>query len=228
MVSVDVDYTQKGQGEVIGFVSGHTHTDNYCDEVGGEYGLNYGYSYIGIFGSTTFANLVVNRENNTMTILKYGEGTPEKDAGVVKSDVDSGSIESGEWTIQYNPLAAITPKYVETSQIYPMYYNFDGVSGIDLETMEVISAVQVAAPRVLTKAVMVKPVTSYVLPKDFSGLCLCYNKSGSKRTYLKPTDYGDYKMVTTTSSTRYLSFSFDTSFYPDYENFYIMELHTKN
>lgn len=226
-VSIDVDYTQKGRGEVIGFVSGHTHTDNYSDEVGGKNSLTYGYSYIGTVDSTTFSNLVINREDNTVSMLKYSSPVLEKDEGVVKSEVDSGSIESGEWSANYRTSFDISPKYVEMSQVYPKHYHFDDVSGIDIETLELTGAMQVKAPHVLTKAVAVKPLTAYVLPKDFSGLCLSYSRLGNKSSYMRIKDYGDYKIMITTVYTRYISFSLETGFYPDYENLYIMELHSE-
>ena len=224
-VSVNVDYSQKGAGEAIAFVSGHTHTDNYCDEVGLENSLSYGYSYIGVVGSTSFANIVIDRDDNTVSVLKYGTATPETTDGTMVGKVDSGSIESGEWTIKYNSLFPHETLYTQISEKYPMYYTFDSVSGIDVETGELTNAKEVKAQRVLTKAVKVKPFTTYIIPDDFAGDCQSNSVLGNRQAYVDIVDHGDYKTFTTYQRTAYVVFSFDTGFYKNYDDFYIKELY---
>lgn len=226
-VSVDVDYSKKGCGEVISFVSGHTHADNYCNEVGGKGSLSYGYPYIGFIGSTSFANLIVDRNNNTVTVLKYGGTTPAKEnEGVQISKPDSGSIASGEWTIKYSNELSNENLFSGFSELYPCNYTFDNVSGIDLETLELTSAQATSSPRALTKATPVKPFTTYILPPDYKGICMSVSKSGNKQTYIDAVDHGDYQTITTYARSSYLVFSILTGLYTDYENFYIKELHS--
>ena len=126
---VYADYSKNGPGEVIGIVSGHTHIDNYSNEVGKvSYSgmgkiypkLSYGYSYIcassgGLTVLTIDRNgdgtgsIHVNRLGTTTVARKdmIAEGdnsvvTKDKTAsGVVSSTPASGSIASGEYTVNY-------------------------------------------------------------------------------------------------------------------------------
>lgn len=224
-VSVDVDYSQKGCGEVIAFFSGHTHTNNYCDQVGIKNSLSYGYTFIGTVGSETFTNYVVDRDKKTISAFTYGKTVPEHNQGTLTKTPQSGSIESGEWSVTYNQFVPDgTNLLTGLSEKHDMYYTFcDESYNIDLNSMELDNSAKVAAARKLTKAIAVKPFTTYIIPDDFTGDCLSFNSTGIKRAYLKFTDHGDYKTFTTGIRNYFVLFSLDTSIYKDYENFYVKE-----
>ena len=68
---VDIDYTSKGQGEVIGFLAGHTHVCNTSDNVGlNSSAKSWGYRYI-TCGSTGFYTLVYNRDTKKVDVFFY-------------------------------------------------------------------------------------------------------------------------------------------------------------
>ena len=226
LVDIDVDYSKKGRGEVIAFLNGHTHTDNYSDEVGIENSLSYGYTFIGTSGSEGFANLVINRENKTISVLKHGAIYPENNFGTLTKTPDVGTIESGEWSVTYDQFVPDGKNLSNgMSDLHPTYYNIDDniTSGIDLDTLEVIGTVETTSPYRVTKAIAVKPYTTYILPKNFNGVCLSFNNVGSKRAYIKVTDNGSHKTLTTGIRTSYIVFSINIDKYSDYENFYIKE-----
>ncbi|MBQ4129732.1 MAG: metallophosphoesterase [Ruminococcus sp.] len=226
LVSVDVDYSNKGCGEVIAFMSGHTHTNNYTNEAGYKNSLSYGYTFIGTIGSSNFSNYVINRENNTISAFSYGKVVPETAQGNVTTPPNTGSIESGEWVVSYSQFVPNKESiYNGVSEKHPMYYTLSDDSKIvDLETLELDNSVKVAAARQLTKAIAVKPFTTYIIPDDYKGDCLSFSSSGARRAFLKPVDHGDYKTITTDIRQYYIVFSLDTNIYKDYKNFYIKEM----
>ena len=68
---MDIDYTSKGQGEVIGFLAGHTHVCNTSDNVGlNSSAKSWGYRYI-TCGSTGFYTLVYNRDTKNVDVFFY-------------------------------------------------------------------------------------------------------------------------------------------------------------
>lgn len=82
---VDIDYTSKGQGEVIAFLFGHTHECNTSAQVGADSSaLSYGFRYIGC-GSTSFYTLVFNRDTKKINVFFY-----ESDKAKVQLPTDSG------------------------------------------------------------------------------------------------------------------------------------------
>ncbi len=226
MVDVDVDYSQKGCGEVIAFLNGHTHRDNYTNKAGIENSLSYGYTFIGTSGGEGFANLVINREQKTISVIKHGTVYPEKTEGTIVTAPDTGSIESGEWSVKYDQfLPDKTNLSNGLSQTNELYYSFDSAitTGIDKQTMEVLGSSKVTTPIKLTKAIAVKPMTTYILPDDFKGTCLTFAKDGTKRVYLNITENNDKNTITTAQHTVYVAFALDTNRYKDYINFSIFE-----
>ncbi len=224
MVDVDVDYSKKGNGEVIAFFSGHTHTDNYCDEVGMVNSLSYGYTFIGVVGSNSFSNIVIDRDDKSISVVKYGDVYPEKTAGNLISAPDKGSINDGEYTVYYDQFLPTGEKLSPgISEVHPIYHNFDSTSGADLTTMEILGSEKITIPRQMSKIVPVKPFTTYVLPYDFSGECLSFNSWGKRSTYMKIVDDGKQKTFTTGIRVYFVGFSMNTDKYKDYENVHITE-----
>jgi len=227
MVDVDIDYSKKGYGEVIGFFSGHTHSDNYSNQVGLTNSLSYGYTFIGTSGAEAFNTFVINRETKTINAYKYGPSYPEKTEGNIVAEPDTGAIEDGEWSVVYDQFLNNGKNLSNgLSEIHPLYTSFDSTltTKINLSTLEVDAVAEVRAPRIVTKAVIVKPLTTYILPSEFLGECLTFNAAGSKRAYLRVTDHGTYKSITTGERTCYVAFSIDTLLYKDHTNFYLKEL----
>lgn len=225
MVDVDVDYTAKGSGEVIGFFSGHTHKDNVCKTVDIENSLAYGYTFVGLSGSTSFTNYVIDRDTKTISAVKHGESYPELDTNREIGTPELGSIESGEWSITYdNFLPQDNNLYNGLSEIYPKQTFFDGNTKLDTETLELVNAVESSAVYVVSKAVKLKPFTTYVIPDNFMGTCLAFNRYGGKNPVITPIDHGDYKTITTGIRNYYVTFFFYEKGYSDYNNFYIKEL----
>ncbi len=227
MVDVNVDYSSKGCGEVIAFFSGHTHKNNYTDKAGVENSLSYGYTFIGTTGSDSFTNYVINREEKTISAFTFGNVHKEDTVGTIVGTVDKGSIESGEWSVTYDQFLPDGRNLSKgLSEVHELYYTFDNTvtTGIDLETLEVIGTKEAKSPLKVTKAIPVKPLTTYVLPDDFKGDCLSFAKDGSKRYYLKVQNINGKNTITTAQRTVYVAFTINTGAYPDYENFSFTEL----
>lgn len=224
-VSVEVDYSANGTGNVIGFISGHTHTDNFSRSVGFENSLSRGYNFLSLFGATGFANYVVDRENNKITFVKYGKAWPDKTGSVVDAP-DTGSIESGEWSVN------ITKNIPTGENLFAGYsevwseggYTFDSNTQLDLNTMEVTSLSTVSRSSVALKVIPVKPFTRYALPADFSGSILAFGTTGVRSSYLTPTVGEDYKWIQTGIRQYYIAITLHTGTYKNYENFQIQEI----
>ena len=227
MVEIDVDYSKKGYGEVIGFFSGHTHSDNFTNQAGVKNSLSYGYTFIGTSGAEGFNTFVINRKTKTISAFKYGTVYPEKTAGNIVTPPHGGSIENGRWLTLYDQfLPNEKDIYNGVSEIHPVYNGFDTTltTKVDKETLEVDGTSKATTARQITKAIAVKPLTTYLIPKDFVGDCLSFNSKGDKRTFLTVTNYGDYKAFTTGPRTGYVAFSIHTGLYKDYDNFYVKEI----
>ena len=216
-VSVSCDYSTKGCGDVVGFVCGHTHTDNISREVGSAVSLSRGYLYIGLIGNKGFVNLVFDRKNSRVCAVKYGTAIPDT-TGAVVGIPDSGSVSSGEWTAYY-------------SQFRPNEQNLyrgldpDGAgctfgssdTALNLATLLVNSRDAYAAYR-LTKAIPVDTSTTYKLPSDFVGVVCAYTNTGSRSAFLTVTSANGYKTITTSASQHYLVLTFHST-YAGYEAF---------
>lgn len=71
MVDLNIDYSNKGTGDVIAFFNGHTHSDNFSRTVGYEDSLSYGYTFMGFWGAVDFATVVINRDKRAEWIKGY-------------------------------------------------------------------------------------------------------------------------------------------------------------
>lgn len=101
---VDIDYTSKGQGKVIGFLAGHAHVCNTSDNVGlNSSAKSWGYRYI-TCGSTGFYTLVYNMDTKKVNVFFYygdkdqvqlpiGSAAQHPIVGLTSSDLD----EYGDW-----------------------------------------------------------------------------------------------------------------------------------
>lgn len=123
------DYSANGPGEVIGFISGHTHIDNYSNEVGKvSYTnpiiypeLSCGYSYIATSsrGITTFTverngdgTGYIYADRMGRSIVPYEDMISDGDnavvstdpvaTGMITSDPYAGSVASGHYTVYYS------------------------------------------------------------------------------------------------------------------------------
>ena len=225
MVNIDIDYSKKGPGEVIAFVSGHTHSDNFCDTVGIKQSLSYGFTYLGLVGSTAFSNFVIDRENKTITVIKHGKSIIEKTEGTLSETPDEGTIESGEWTVNYGKTIPNGENiYQGISEVWGMGDSLPSYSRIDKTTLELINTNKVTQNRLLTKASPVKPLTTYIIPKDFTGDCKVFNKFGGGMKSIYPVVKDGYMTLTLDSNSNYIVFEFYTDVYEDYEGFYIKEV----
>ena len=101
---VDIDYTSKGAGEVICFLSGHTHTCNTSDEVGlNSSSLSYGFRYVGCSHSGYYT-LTFNRDTKKINVYFSGSDkdvepleNPEAATGAIVGLTVSDLNEYGDW-----------------------------------------------------------------------------------------------------------------------------------
>ena len=101
--TVTANYLEKGKGEVIAFVNGHAHIDNYTNKIGYERSLSRDYAYISVFGNIMFSNLIVNRENKTFSLVKYGKvGDRDTLKDLLRNEEFEEFVENGEITLPYN------------------------------------------------------------------------------------------------------------------------------
>ena len=223
-VSVSADYSTKGAGDVVGFISGHTHSDNYSKAVGYEMSLSRGYSFLGLIGATSFTNFVIDRTNSKISVVKHGTSAPETATGTVVGVPDEGSIASGEWSVLSNQFRPDGSDLFNSWDSMGDGYTFHASAGISLATMEVTDRVE-SANWTLTKAIAVKPFTKYMIPDDYVGAITAYGSTGARSGALTPVDEGDYKVVTTGIRQYYLVFAFHRPTYTDYLNFKTKELY---
>lgn len=234
-VDINIDYSSKGVGDVIGFIFGHTHADYFSRCVGYENSLSRNYAYIALMGSTHFANFVVDRENSTIHVIKYGGGVPIADNrkspggdlyGTVEDTPDSGSYAEGEWSVTFDQFRPNGESlYNGLSEVHATGVYPDNSSKIDLETLELNTAPQ-SGNYATSKAVVVKPFTRYAIPSNWNGLVRAFNDAGGGSGWLTPTVEDGYKVVTTGIRHYYLVFSHHTSSYTDYANFKIKEIYS--
>lgn len=125
---VSARFSKNGPGEVIGFITGHTHVSNYSNEVGkNSYvgsaiypELSYGYSYfsVGTGGMSLFTidrngngtgTIYVDHLGNTIVIrnnlISDGDNasvtTDKTMFNAVSSTPDTGTIASGKYSVKY-------------------------------------------------------------------------------------------------------------------------------
>ena len=224
-VSVNVDYSSKGVGDVICFVCGHTHTDNVSQRVGKEGSLSHGYTYLGIVGGTCFATMVVNREENTVSVFKYGKVVTPSDAthnsgainGEAEFDID---MSVGTWVVPFEQFRPTNKNLFNgMSDLWGDGYNIDTTATLDTTTLELSNATVYSA-FALSKGVPIKASTQYEIPNSSGFIINCFTANGKFNGTITATD----GILTTKSSGGYLVFAFHKFSYPDYENFYIREV----
>lgn len=229
-VDVNVDYSEKGVGDVICFVSGHTHADNISQAVGYENSLSHGYTYLGLIGSVSFETLVINREKGTVKAFKYGEVRPQSSIELSNVGAIDGQKEldidmtPGVWTLHFDQFRpAGETLYTGLSDIWTEHF-YNSSATLDFETLE-LSTADSNKNWILSKAVPVKAMTQYVIPNIGSSQILYYTYLGKySGTVTTIEDFSlDKKLVTSKNMDGYFVFAFHKSTYPDYKNFYIKE-----
>ena len=248
-VNIDVDYSDKGVGDVICFVNGHTHIDNASRKVGVENSLSYGYTYLGIIGATAFATMVVDREKSVVTTFKYGEVTTISDrvdpqTGEIRDDY-KGTIDgeaeltldmkTGVWEVPFDQFRPTYENlYNGLSELWGDGYFINQEATLDTTTLELDKATANEKYK-LTKGVAVKPSTEYVIPLH-SGINVYFYRyvvdgtdnimtgTPSTASNITITEGENCKIITTNdfAGKGYLVFAFHST-YTDYENFYIKE-----
>lgn len=221
-ISVAVDYTAKGGGDVIAFVSGHTHTDNFSSLVGVENSLSRGYAYIGLVGATDFANFIFDRANSRICAVKYGTSYPDTTEGAAVEAPDTGSIESGEWTANFDQFRPDGTNLYNGLSATHTSGGLSGATKIDTTTLEV-DAVAGDSGYKTSKAIAVKPFTRYAIPSDWNGLLLAFGLAGGRSGFITPTAADGYKYFQTGIRQYYVVFDHHTGSYTDYANFWIRE-----
>lgn len=230
-VSIDINYSDKGVGDVIGFICGHTHVDNFSRRVGYENSLSRNYAYIGFMGSTHFANIVIDRENSVIHFVKYGGAVVKTDdrtdlVGMVEDAPDTGSIKSGEWSVAFSQFRPNGENlYNGLSQVHATGVYPDNSSKVNLETLELDTAPQ-SGNYATSKAIPVKPFTRYAIPSNWNGLIRAFGDTGGGSSWLTPVAEDGYKVVTTNIRNCYLVFSHHIGSYSDYANFKIKEIYS--
>ena len=147
----------------------------------------------------------------------------ENNAGAAVEAPDTGSIESGEWTVnidQFRPDGTNLYKGLSGT------HTSGGISSatkIDTSTLEV-DAVAGTTGYLPTKAIAVKPFTRYAIPSNWNGSLLAFGSSGSKSGFIAPTAANGYKYFQTGIRQYYVVFDHHTGSYTDYANFWIKEM----
>lgn len=229
VVDVKADYTQKGVGDVIGFIYGHNHTDNASQKVGYEDSLSHGYTFISNIGMEAFTTFVVDRSKNTITAFKYGEVRPQSDAerfnpGAVDGEAELGiDMSDGVWEIPFDQFRPTGENlWNGLSDLWGDGYTSCQPATLNLRTLEVSTATA-NEKYAMSKAVKIRATTQYEIPKGFVGTILRYAKNGTFNGTLTPVEVDGKKIITTGTSGGYLVFVYHKRLFPQYRDFYITE-----
>lgn len=223
-VEVSVDYSEKGAGDVIGFVSGHTHTDNFSQKVGYGNSISYGFTYLSVSSSDTFATLVVDRSRGVVTVFKYGDVRSQKDSEQSNPYAINGATElgmdmsGGVWEVPFRQIRA------SGEDVYPGLavdgYEINTSTTLDLSSLK-LSGTTPNANCTITQPIWLKSATQYQVPPELAPARV-YFFSAVNGQYNGSADVTDGKFITR-NSANYVVFCFDKTYYPDYESFYLKE-----
>lgn len=213
---INVDYTDKGKGEVIAFISGHTHWNNTNDEIGFKTSLSYGFRYISI-GACNFSSIIINRENATINVVRYGDViTPSNTtdqaeaAGVKQGSVESGSIESGSYVVSYNQFYPELKNLINTNWNTTTEYRSGQNMNVNMDdyTVTLGDANTNSNYETFLVAIPVKPYTTYVIGSSnnqgrFVGTITGITRSGGRSGDLTQTKNDKGNSVITTGPRQY-------------------------
>lgn len=103
-------------------------------------------------------------------------------------------------------------------------YFYDGTATLNLETLEITNATT-SSNFYTTKAIKVKPSTTYLIPNiTWDSKIVTYNVYGKQDGIVKAIKLNqNYSRFTTKATTEYVLFSFWKPSYTDYNNFYVKE-----
>ena len=169
---INVDFTNRGKGEVIAFISGHTHWNNTSDEVGFQTSLSYGYRYISI-DSRFCSKISINRENKTISVVRHAvevilpSNTTDQyvASGVKEGSVYSGSLASGSYVVEYKQFYPEIKNLLNTNWNTTTEYTVGHNMSVDMSNYEVTLGNTNTNTNYETflVAIPVKPYTSYTL-----------------------------------------------------------------
>ena len=213
---VNVDYTAKGKGEVIAFISGHTHWNNTNNEIGFKTSLSYGYRYISI-GACDFSSIIINRENSTISVVRYGDViTPinttdqAEAAGVKQGSVESGSIESGAYVVKYDQFYPELKNLINTNWNTTTEYGPGQNMKVNMEdyTVTLVDTNTNSNYETFLMAIPVKPYTTYTIGSSsqqgsFVGTITGMTGSGGRSGDLTQTKNDKGNSVITTGPRQY-------------------------
>lgn len=213
---INVDYSAKGKGEVIAFISGHTHWNNTNNEVGFKTSLSYGYRYISI-GSCDFSRIIINRENSTISVVRYGDViTPinttdqAEAAGVKQGSVESGSIESGAYVVKYEQFYPEQKNLINTNWNTTTEYMAGQNMNVNMEdyTVTLGDTNTNSNYETFLVAIPVKPYTTYAIGSNsnqgsFVGTITGITRSGGRSGDLTQTKNDKENSVITTGARQY-------------------------
>ena len=242
-VSVDADYSQKGCGDVICFVSGHTHIDNASRKVGPPHTLSHGYTYLSVGSAASFSTMVVDREKSTVSVFKYGKAIgPSQSTDPIINDngeilVANGEEEghvftSGKWVVPFRQFRPRGENLLVGGAV--LFGGFTVPERTDTDTLSLAAAddgTLVPSDMIqndnyaISEAILLKQNTQYVIPDIGNSLIYSFHHTSLKRNgQLKPAALGGEYIITGGSySGCYALFVFDKASYPDYANFTIKE-----
>ncbi len=214
--NVNVDYSQKGKGEVIAFISGHTHWNNTNNEVGIKNSLSYGFRYISI-GSEDYSILSINREKNTISVARIGLNVTPKTttdqnaaAGVNMGNVLSGSIESGNYTVNYEQFYPTNKNLLNwqwstSNEFMPGLNILVDMNNYNVSLNDISTDKRYET---FLKAIPVKPYTTYAIGTlkqngTFVGTVTAITKGGKRSQDLSQFKNSNGNIIVKTSGTQY-------------------------
>ena len=213
---INVDYSKRGKGEVIAFISGHTHWNNTSNNVGFVTSLSNGFRYISI-GAGDFSKITIDRNNSTITVNREGNiVTPNNTidqaeaSGVLEGSVESGSIDSGNYTVKYEQFYPETNNLIDTNWKTTTEYTSGYNMSVNMSDYTVSLGDVNSNPNYETflTAVPVKPYTTYSIgsinnQNKFVGTITGITRDGLRSGDLKLTENKDGSSSFSTGPRQY-------------------------